>query len=47
MNIEKCKELAQKADVEIGWVWLFENGFSERVSDEVKKKIEKAKEEQL
>ena len=32
-------DLAKKADISIGWLWALENGFEDRVSIEVKRRV--------
>ena len=32
-------DLAQKADVSLTWIWVLENGFQQRVSQEIQSRV--------
>lgn len=35
-------DLAKKANLSLGWLWVLENSFSHRVSKSIKKRVAKA-----
>ena len=43
MNLEQIEEFSAKYGIEVGWIWLFENGFERRVPQQVRGEIEAAK----
>lgn len=43
MDLDEARAMATRLDVEVGWVWLYENGYPDRVPQRVKKKIEDSK----
>ena len=43
MSLGQIEEFSRRHRIERGWVWLYENGFRQRVPVDVQEKIEDAK----
>ena len=43
LNLEQIEEFSTRHGIEVGWIWLYENGFKRRVPQEVREEIETSK----